>query len=53
MFASSAIPASASWPTLSETSPTSSPRTSGIMSGRGTTYECPLRVSGPPDTPDG
>ncbi|WP_237548259.1 MULTISPECIES: hypothetical protein [unclassified Streptomyces] len=39
MFASSAIPASASWPDLSgraQISPTSSPRTSGIISGRGT-----------------
>jgi hypothetical protein len=39
MFVSSAIPASASWPALSgrtQISPTSSPRSSGIISGRGT-----------------
>ncbi|MFF2507746.1 hypothetical protein ACFVTY_30920 [Streptomyces sp. NPDC058067] len=40
MFASSAIPVSASWPALSgrtQISPTGSPCTSGIMSGSGTT----------------
>ncbi|MGW6580647.1 hypothetical protein ACWF76_14900 [Streptomyces globisporus] len=39
MFESSAIPASGSWPAssgLTQTSLTSSPRTSGIISGRGT-----------------
>lgn len=39
MFESSAIPVSASWPTLrgrTQIIPISSPRTSGMMSGRGT-----------------